>query len=235
MIFPVESFHFGTCRPKTNFSGFEKWEAKRKKKRASPHFVTFPPSIFNFPPSLLHFSLASFFFSGRSAEIFRSEVSGGGHSVPLPCLLCHCWSSLFFLSCTEPRPNTGSVFYFFFYQSELQQRINTQINNNHTHSYKTMHFSSNENTEKTWSSLIQRSLFFYYYFIYFFNYVFQIKTLQGIYLGRLGRENSYLGSIFVCIWCFLKCFIPPFHRVSTIKCQSHKHWIKIKHKNTHSP
>ena len=57
-IFPVENFHFG--RPKTNFSGFEKWEKKKKKEGSSPHFVIFPPSIFNFPPSLLHFYLLFF-------------------------------------------------------------------------------------------------------------------------------------------------------------------------------
>ena len=30
-FFPVENSHFG--RPKTNFSGFEKWKAKKKKKK----------------------------------------------------------------------------------------------------------------------------------------------------------------------------------------------------------
>ena len=101
-FFPVQNFHFG--RPKTSFSGFEKQEAKKKtktkqnknknkKRGSSPHFVTFPPSIFNFPPSLLQFSLfpsqfftplhflLCFFFPSRSAEISRSEVS---HSAPCP-------------------------------------------------------------------------------------------------------------------------------------------------------
>ena len=30
-FFPEENFHF--VRPKTNFSGFEKWQAKKKKKK----------------------------------------------------------------------------------------------------------------------------------------------------------------------------------------------------------
>ena len=85
-FFPVENFHFG--RLKANFSGFEKWQAKKKKKRSSPHFITFPPYIFNFPTFLftiflflLNFHPFPFFpclfFPGRSAEISRSEVSGG--------------------------------------------------------------------------------------------------------------------------------------------------------------
>ena len=49
-FFLVENFHFG--RPKTNFSCFEKWKAKKKK--SSPHFVTF-----HFPPSFLQFSFFS--------------------------------------------------------------------------------------------------------------------------------------------------------------------------------
>ena len=41
----------------------EKQKKKKKKKRSSPHFLTFPPSIFNFPSFLLHFPffLASLF------------------------------------------------------------------------------------------------------------------------------------------------------------------------------
>ena len=38
MFFPVENFQFG--RPKTNFSGFEKWKAKKK------NFPFFPCLIF---------------------------------------------------------------------------------------------------------------------------------------------------------------------------------------------
>ena len=87
-FFRVENFHFG--RSKTNFSGFEKWEAKKKKKKnTTPHFVTFPPSIFNFPPSLLQFPsfLLNFhpfslsfpffpclFFPGRSAHKFLGAL-----------------------------------------------------------------------------------------------------------------------------------------------------------------
>ena len=84
---PVENFHFD--RPKTNFSRFEKWQEKKK---SSPRFGTFPPSIFNFTPTpslscynfssfLLHFSpvpfFPSLFFPGWSAKISQSEVSGG--------------------------------------------------------------------------------------------------------------------------------------------------------------
>ena len=58
-FFPVENFHFG--RPKTYFSGFQRW-----KKKSSPHFVTFPPSIFNFPPFFLQFS----FFSSQFSPLF---------------------------------------------------------------------------------------------------------------------------------------------------------------------
>ena len=111
-FFPVENFHFGW--PKTNFS--EKWKAKqtkqniktkkkqtnkqtnknKTKKKSSPHFVTFPLSIFNFPPSLLQFS----FFSSQFSHLFpflldffpRSEVSGGTlPPCPSPRLLRHCW------------------------------------------------------------------------------------------------------------------------------------------------
>ena len=59
MLFPNRKFHFG--KPKTNFSRFEKWKAKKKKKkRSSPHFVRFPPSIVNFlPPFILQFSFFS--------------------------------------------------------------------------------------------------------------------------------------------------------------------------------
>ena len=82
----VENFNFG--RPKTNFSRFEKWKGQKKKKVLSSfwNFSLLPFSIFTFPftifllcfsiSPLLHFSLASF-LPGRSAEISRSEVSGG--------------------------------------------------------------------------------------------------------------------------------------------------------------
>ena len=84
----VENSHFG--RPKINSSHFKKWKARKKKKnkqtkklktkqnrqktnkqkRSSPHFVTFPPSIFNFPPSLLWFSFFSSPFSIFSLPLF---------------------------------------------------------------------------------------------------------------------------------------------------------------------
>ena len=83
-FFPVENFHFGT--PRTNSSGFEKREAKKKK--SSPHFVTFPPSLLQFSFFLLNFHpfsiFPSLFFPYRSAEISRSEVSGGTLPPTLP-------------------------------------------------------------------------------------------------------------------------------------------------------
>ena len=87
---PEGNSHFG--RPKTNFSCFEKWkEKKEKKKRSPPHFVTFLLPLFQFStfPFSIFLLFCSIFpclyFSGRSAEISRSEVSGGGgHSAPPP-------------------------------------------------------------------------------------------------------------------------------------------------------
>ena len=104
IFFPVENFHFG--RPKTSFSGFEKWKEKEKRKIFSSfssfHFIfkLFLSSIFNFPSSLLWYSFFSspfstlfpffpcLFFPGRSVEISRSELSGG-HYAPCPRLLRH--------------------------------------------------------------------------------------------------------------------------------------------------
>ena len=65
-FFPVENSRFG--RPKTNFRCFQKWKAKKKKRKkilthfynfSSFHFQfsTFPSVILNFHP----FSVASFF------------------------------------------------------------------------------------------------------------------------------------------------------------------------------
>ena len=98
-FFRVENSHFG--RPKTNFSGFEKWKAKKKKKKknkSSPHFVTFPPSIFNFPPFLFWFSFFPSPFSFVSLPLFSQYVSRnfpvrsiwGGTLPPAPRLLRHC-------------------------------------------------------------------------------------------------------------------------------------------------
>ena len=46
-------FHFGT--PQTNFSGFKRWQAKKRKKKSFAHFYTFSPSVLSFPPPLLQF------------------------------------------------------------------------------------------------------------------------------------------------------------------------------------
>ena len=67
-----------------------KSEKKKKKKRSSPLFITFPTSIFNFPPSLFPFLQFSSFllnfhpfslfslplFPYTSAKICQSEISG---------------------------------------------------------------------------------------------------------------------------------------------------------------
>ena len=106
VFLPVGNFHFG--RPKTNFSGFEKWkerggEKKKKKKKSSPHFVTFPSSTFLFTIFLLFFSiftpfpffLASFFPVGQ--QKFPGHKSWGilqpppplrHWLMPLPTLKC---------------------------------------------------------------------------------------------------------------------------------------------------
>ena len=79
MHFPGRNFHFG--RPKTNFSVF--WKVRRrKKKRSSPHFVTFPPSIFNFPPSLLQFSFLSSQFSPLFPFFLASFIPVGQQKLP---------------------------------------------------------------------------------------------------------------------------------------------------------
>ena len=59
-FFPIGNFHFG--RHKTNFGHFEKWKKKKeKKKRSSPHLLTFP-LICNFPPYFPCFLLHFLFF-----------------------------------------------------------------------------------------------------------------------------------------------------------------------------
>ena len=82
VFFPVENSHF--CRPKTNFSGFEKW--KQKKKKNQNKFSTFPFLFF-------------------LQQKFPSEKWGGGGALcppALPQLLRHCscliiraWKKLF--------------------------------------------------------------------------------------------------------------------------------------------
>ena len=57
-FFPVENSHFGT--PKTNFRRFQKWNAKKKKKKGPhlfPLFLTFPSSLFPFTIFLLFFAI----------------------------------------------------------------------------------------------------------------------------------------------------------------------------------
>ena len=98
MLFPGRKFPFWLTQNK--FQSFLKSEKQKKKKkkrreRSSPHsscFNFFLHSIFIFQPSLSQFSFfpapISLFslplsFPNRSAEISRSEVSGG-HSAPLP-------------------------------------------------------------------------------------------------------------------------------------------------------
>ena len=88
MLFPGRKFPF-LVDPK-QIQWF--WKVKSKRKKPSPHFVTFPPSIINFTPSLFRFSFffpsSSFFpclsFPCRSAEITQWEVSGG--TMPPPAV-----------------------------------------------------------------------------------------------------------------------------------------------------
>ena len=85
----VEIFHFST--PQTNFSGFKKWKAKKKKKV----FSYFSSSIYNFPSftifllsSPFPFFLASIFPVGLRK--FPSQKRQGATLPPCPHLLCHC-------------------------------------------------------------------------------------------------------------------------------------------------
>ena len=93
--FPDRKFPFWWTQNK--FSSFGKVKSKKKIKKKGLLLILelFPPSIFNFPPSLLPFSFFSYPFSpfsifsfplfpGRSVEISRSEVSGGGTLPPYP-------------------------------------------------------------------------------------------------------------------------------------------------------
>ena len=57
-FFPVENFHFG--RSKTNFSAFEKWKAKKKKKKVPSSFCNFPSFHFQFSTFL--FTIFLLFF-----------------------------------------------------------------------------------------------------------------------------------------------------------------------------
>ena len=93
-FFPVENSHFD--RPKTNFRRYQKWKAKKKKKKRGPHLflelILLPFPIFTFPFTifLLFFSIFTpfpffpcLFFPDTSAKISRSEVSGG--TLPPAC------------------------------------------------------------------------------------------------------------------------------------------------------
>ena len=87
-FFPVENFHFG--RPKTNFSGFEKWGEKVLS--SFRNFSLLPFSIFhipfyNFPSFLLHFSFFFFHFflasfSPVDQQKFPGRKSRGEHLPP---------------------------------------------------------------------------------------------------------------------------------------------------------
>ena len=79
-FFPVENFHFG--RPKTNFSGFEKWEHFSFCNFSTFHhvhfqFYTFPFTIYLFFSIFTLFPFSPcLFFPSWSAEISRSKVWG---------------------------------------------------------------------------------------------------------------------------------------------------------------
>ena len=86
--FPVKIVHFG--RPQTNFSGFKKWQAKKKKKKQVFCSISYLLP-FHFPP--LHFQLLLLFIHfpfflapispGRSAKISQWKMSGG--TLPPAC------------------------------------------------------------------------------------------------------------------------------------------------------
>ena len=112
-FFPVESFHF--VRPKTNFSGFEKWK-KRKKKVLSSfcnfstsyfHFFTFPLLFYNLPSFLLKFSLFfSCLFFPVGQRQFPHQKSLGG-TLPLP----------------PPPPRYATVFMFSYFKPNFIEKI----------------------------------------------------------------------------------------------------------------
>ena len=89
-FFRVEDSHFG--RLKTNFSGFEKWKAKKKKKKvSSPHFVAFSSSILNFPPSFFRFSFSSPFSLASLFPVGQQKFPGEKYRCySAPPLLRHC-------------------------------------------------------------------------------------------------------------------------------------------------
>ena len=85
-FFPVENFHFG--RPKKKKQILVVLKSEKQKKKKNLPFSIFHLPFYNFPSFLLNFHpffpfFPCLFFPSRSAEISRSEVSGG-HSAPLP-------------------------------------------------------------------------------------------------------------------------------------------------------
>ena len=89
-FFLVENSHFG--RPKTNFTGFEKWKERKEKKVPlciwlfplpfQVHFSTFPFSIFLLFFSLFPFFLASLFQVRQ--QKFPDEKCRGELPIPPP-------------------------------------------------------------------------------------------------------------------------------------------------------
>ena len=90
-FFPVENSHFGKL--KTNFGRFQKWKAKKKKKKKGPH-------LFLYKFFLLFFSIFTpfpffpclFFPRYTSAKISQSEVLGG--TLPPPVTPLGVWMNL---------------------------------------------------------------------------------------------------------------------------------------------
>ena len=84
-FFLLENSHF--VRPKTNFSGFEKWQKKKEKEKENDPLFLLPFSIFhlpifNFPSFQLHFPLflVSFFPVGQ--QKFPGQKSRGAPYPP---------------------------------------------------------------------------------------------------------------------------------------------------------
>ena len=112
-FFPLENSHFG--RPKTYFRRFQKWKAKRKKKRSSPLFRPFllPFTIFhvpfyNFPSFLPNFHSFSLF----SLPLFSRYISKNflvkslwGDTLPPACYA------------TDPHTSSNSQVQAFFSQT----------------------------------------------------------------------------------------------------------------------
>ena len=101
MLFPGRKFPFWLTQNK--FQWFLKVKSKKqnktkmkKKKRSSPHFVTFPPYIFNFPPYCFNFPYFSPFSLDFLAPLFpvgqqkfQGQKSLGGTLPPAPPPACY--------------------------------------------------------------------------------------------------------------------------------------------------